>query len=345
MLPLILYFSFALGISFLCSLLEAVILSITPAYVSALQKDRPRAAHLLNELKSNIDRPLSAILTLNTVAHTVGAAGVGAEVLNLWSSKYVAIASAVLTLLILIFSEIIPKTLGAVYAKRIAPASAYIIRSLIFILYPFVLALEAISNLLAKGGTRAKISREEMIATARIGQSQGTLQIREFRVIQNMLHLKNIRVKDILTPRSVLLAFRKDRSLAEVVRRHSPIRFSRIPVYDKNPDDIIGFVHRYKVLQAFSQGHGLDKLESLASPIHAIPDTKSVSSTLDEFISRREQIFLVVDEYGGTAGIITLEDAIETLLGVEIVDEFDTVEDMRKFALAQWETRKKKRKP
>lgn len=344
MIGLLLYFALALLVSFACSLLEAVILSVSPAYISTLQKERPKSYQLLKSLKDNIDRPLSAILTLNTVAHTIGAAGVGAQVHKLWGNKYVAIASAILTLLILVFSEIIPKTLGVVYWKPLAPVSAYVIRSLIYALWPLVVALEAISNMLSRKGGRAKISREEMMATAQLGKDQGTLMSQENRIIQNILCLKNIRAKDVLTPRSVLLAFRSDHTIGEVVRQNSPIRFSRIPVYGKNLDDITGFVHRYKVLQAFSQGNSSEKLESLASDIYAIPDTKSVASILEEFIKRREQIFLVVDEYGGTAGIITLEDAIETLLGVEIVDEFDTVEDMRKYALRQWEKRKKERK-
>ncbi len=344
MTALLLYFSLALGVSFVCSLLEAVMLSVTHAYIATLGEKHARSGEILKKLKDRIDRPLAAILTLNTVAHTVGAAGVGAQVLKIWGNRYVALASGILTFLILLFSEIIPKTLGAVYWKKLAPYICYCIWFLIYLIYPLVIMFEAFSRLLSPKGRRIRFSREEMIAVAQIGQTEGTLQSQESRVIQNMLRLQNIRAKDVLTPRSVMLAFGKDKTVAEIVNKHNPIRFSRIPIYGKNLDDITGFVHRYKVLQAFSQNQRHTKMKTIASDIHAIPDTKSVAATLDEFIRRQEQIFLVVDEYGGTVGIITLEDAVETLLGVEIVDEFDSVEDMRKWALQQWERRKAQHK-
>ena len=344
MTALLLYFSLALGVSFICSLLEAVMLSVTHAYIATLGKTHTRSGEILKKLKDRIDRPLAAILTLNTVAHTVGAAGVGAQALKIWGNRYVAPVSAILTFLILLFSEIIPKTLGAVYWKKLAPYICYCIWFLIYLIYPLVIMFEAFSRWLSPKGRRIRFSREEMIAVAQIGQTEGTLQSQESRVIQNMLRLRNIRAKDVLTPRSVMLAFGKDKTVAEIVNKHNPIRFSRIPIYGKNLDDISGFVHRYKVLQAFSQNQRHTKMKTIASAIHAIPDTKSVAASLDEFIRRQEQIFLVVDEYGGTAGIITLEDAVETLLGVEIVDEFDSVEDMRKWALQQWERRKAQHK-
>jgi CBS domain containing-hemolysin-like protein len=343
MTRLVVYFLLALGTSFSCSLLEAVMLSVPLAYVNALEKGNSLAGRLLKRLKSNIDRPLSAILTLNTVANTIGAAGVGAQALKLWGDKYVALVSAILTLLILVLSEVIPKTLGAFYCKSLAPAASYAIYGLIYILYPVVVVLEAILNMFSREGVRGHISREEMMATAELGLDHGTLLSQENRVIQNLLCLKNIRAKDILTPRSVLLAFQQNRTIADVVRTNTPVPFSRIPVYGKDMDDITGFVLRYKILQGFSQGHGADELRTLVVNIHAIPDTKSVAETLDEFIKRREHIFLVVDEYGGTAGIITMEDTIESLLGVEIVDEFDTIEDMRKYAITKYQRQKKDR--
>ena len=321
-------------------------MSISPAYITTLEKKRPKTGKLLKKLKDKIDRPLSAILTLNTVAHTVGAAGVGAEVLKLYPhyNQALAVSSAVLTLLILVFSEIIPKTLGAVYWKHLAPSTVYCIKALIIIIYPIVIALEALSRFLSPKRRRIKFSREEMMAVAHLGHEEGTLKPQEKRIIQNILCLQNIRAKEVLTPRSVLLAFQKNNTVAQVVEKHSTIRFSRIPVYGKDLDDITGFVLRYEILHAFSEGKTDTTIEKLTHPIHAIPDTNKVAGILDEFIKRREHIFLVVDEYGGTAGIITLEDAIETLLGVEIVDEFDNVEDMRQYALRQWELRKKTHK-
>lgn len=334
----------ALGVSFLCSLLESVILSVTPAYIANLQKEHPSSGGVLKRLKDRIDRPLAAILTLNTVANTVGAAGVGAQALRLWGSGYVAVASGLLTLSILICSEIIPKTLGTVHWRRLAPGSGYVILALIRLLLPLVLLLEFISGLISPRRRHAGLSRDEMMAAVQIGQTDGILHIQESLIMQNMLRLRNIRVKDILTPRRVMLAFQKDKTIAEVLEKHNPVRFSRIPVYGRDYDDIIGLVHHYKLMQLLADGKGRLTLAETTSSIHAIPDTKSVAAAMDEFIKRREHIFLVVDEYGGTAGIITLEDAIETLLGVEIVDEFDTVEDMRKWALQQWEKRKRQNK-
>lgn len=332
MLALILYFALAMVVSFLCSLLEAVLLSLTPGYIESQVNEGHKAGVILKHLKNNLDRPLAAILTLNTVAHTVGAAGVGASVNTLWGDQWLAIASGVLTLCILIFSEIIPKTLGAAYYKSLAAATAYVIISMVFILKPIVVVLEFIAGFITPTAAKGTISREEVHAIADLGHSDGTLHFQETRVIQNLLALKNIRVKDVLTPRSVVLAFKNDETISQVVANHSPIRFSRIPIYGKDLDDVTGIVNRYKIVQALSNGQGNEKLEVIAKPIHVVPDTKTVASALDDFVERREQLFLVVDEYGGTEGIISLEDVIETLLGVEIVDEYDAVQDMRKLA-------------
>jgi len=338
---LILYFALALVISFLCSLLEAVLLSISHAYIGTLKEQHPGVGRILKGLKEHINRPLAAILTLNTVANTVGAAGVGAKAFHIWGNKYVALVSGILTFSILVFSEIIPKTLGAVHWRILAAPAAYAIWALIHMLYPLVRLFEFISRLLAGKHRRVRLSREEMVSAVQIGHKDGTLHAEESRIINNILHLRNIRVKDILTPRSVMLAFRQDQSVTETLEKNSPIPFGRIPIYGKDLDDITGIVHRYKIVQAQSQGQGQLALKAIASDIYAIPETKCVADTLDEFIKRRKHIFLVVDEHGGTAGIITLEDAIETLLGVEIVDEFDTVEDMRQWALQQWQKRKR----
>lgn len=338
---LVLYFALALGISFLCSLLEAVLLSISHAYIGTLKEQHPGVGRILKKLKEHINRPLAAILTLNTVANTVGAAGVGAQAFHIWGNKYVALVSGILTFSILVFSEIIPKTLGAVHWRVLAAPSAYLIWGLIYLLYPLVRLLELISRILSGKHRRVRLSREEMVSAVQIGHKDGSLGPDESRIIHNILHLRNIRVKDILTPRSVMFAIGQDQSVAETLKKHSPIPFSRVPIYRKNLDDITGLVHRYKIVQTQSQGQEKLPLKAIASDIYAIPETKCVADTLDEFIKRREHMFLVVDEHGGTAGIITLEDAIETLLGVEIVDEFDTVEDMRQWALQQWQKRKR----
>jgi CBS domain containing-hemolysin-like protein len=343
MTVLCLYFALALGTSFLCSLLEAITLSLTHAYIAALESKRPHKASLLRQIKEHIDRSLSAILTLNTVANTVGAVGVGAQVVKLWGDVYLALASGILTLTILVFSEIIPKTLGAVYWRKLAPSMAYFILGMTWLLKYPVMLLEVIPRLIVPKNKRVRFSRDEMIASVRIGSKEGILRERESHVIHNILHLRTIRIKDVLTPRSVMMAFAENESIAQAAETHNPIRFSRIPVYGKDLDDIVGIVHRYRVLQALSDGQGQQTLQSLIQPIHAVPETQNLAQALDAFIKRKEHIFLVVDEYGGTAGIVTLEDAIETLLGVEIVDELDKVEDMRKWAVQLGQQRRSKR--
>ena len=343
MIPLFLFLLLALGISFLCSLLESVILSVSHAYVALLIKEGHKSGYLLNTMKQNIDHPLAAILTMNTVANTVGAAGVGAQTFHLFGSRWMAVASATLTVLILVFSEIIPKTIGAAHWKKIAPSAAYMLRGLILILYPAVRVLEGISGLVSREGAISHITREEMIVLAEIGEDQGILLHKEARIMQNLLLLNTIHAGDILTPRSVLLAFQGDMTVAEIVDEHSPIGFTRIPVYGENRDDVKGVVYRLELMEAYYKGRKDEKLDSLVKPLHAVPESKSIADLLDEFINRREHMFLVVDEYGGTAGIVTLEDAIETLLGVEIMDELDSVEDMQKLALETWRRRNKGR--
>ena len=344
MILLLFYLFFALSISFLCSLLESVLLSVTHAYTALLIKKGKKSGQILKEMKKSINHPLAAILTLNTVANVVGAAGVGAQSYHLFGSKWVAVTSGTLTILILVCSEIIPKTLGTVYWKRIAPAAAYILKGLIITTFPIVVILEAISRFIARKGHQPKITREEIMVLAEIGESEGILLEKEARIMKNLFLLNEIPTEDILTPRSVILAFQKDQTVREVIDEHVAIPFSRIPVFGEGLDDIIGIIHRRELLEAYYHGGENEKLEKMVSPIFAVPESKPIDELLDEFISRREHIFLVIDEYGGTEGIVTLEDAIETLLGVEIVDEFDSDDDMRAFAREKWKLRRKKQK-
>ncbi|MBW2090905.1 MAG: HlyC/CorC family transporter [Deltaproteobacteria bacterium] len=338
---LLFFFFMVLFVSFICSLSEAVLLSLTHSHVALMEKEGLRSGRILVGLKERIDRPLAAILTLNTMAHTLGSAGVGAQALQLYGSKWVAVASGVLTFSILILSEIVPKTLGAVYWKRLSPSAAYMIHFLIIISFPFVVIIEIISKLIATPSGESKITREEMIVAAEIGEDEGELIQQEQNIIKNLLRLNKIHAKDILTPRSVLFAQQKDLTVGEVIKDNTPLRFSRIPVFGEDLDDIVGMVYRFELLDLFSKNQTAKKLETVARPIHIVPDSKSVAEILDEFIKRREHLFLVVDEYGGTAGIVTLEDAIETLLGVEIVDESDSIEDMQEYARRKWARRKK----
>jgi CBS domain containing-hemolysin-like protein len=337
---LLFYLIFALGISFICSLLESILLSVSYAYIALLIKNGHRSGKILKQMKRNINHPLAAILTLNTVANVVGAAGVGTQSYLLFGKEWVAFVSGGLTLLILVISEIIPKTLGTVYWKTIAPQSAYVMKFLIIITYPVVIILEFISSAIARKKPQETITRDEIKVLAEIGGKEGILIEKESRIIKNLLLLSEMRAEDILTPRAVTLAFQKDQTVMDVLSDNPEIPFSRIPVYDSDFDEIVGFVHQKELLEEYYTGNKSKPLEKLINPIFAVPESKSIADLLDEFISRREHIFHVVDEYGGTAGIVTLEDAIETLLGVEIVDEFDSVEDMRIHALEKWKQRK-----
>ena len=336
------YFFVVLGVSFLCSLLESFILSVTHAHISIVSKDRPALGKKLSYFKENINRPLSAILSLNTIANTVGAASIGAITLIEFGSSWVAIMSGVLTLSILIFSEIIPKTIGALYWKRILIPATFAVQVLITMTYPLVVLLELLSKWLAKEGNGDKVSREEVIAMAELGEDEGTIEESESTVIENVLMLDDIPVEEVLTPRSVIFALDKTSSVKEVLDKYNDIEFSRIPVYEEELDNIIGIVRRHVLLKSKAEDQFDVTMGELAKPIHTVEENDSVGDVLDEFVKRREHLFMVKDQFGQVAGLITLEDAIETLLGIEIVDETDSVVDMRKLALDNWRKKRSK---
>jgi CBS domain containing-hemolysin-like protein len=337
MTALITYFVTALVVSFLCSLLESVLLSISITHVSVLEKNGSHSGKIMAELKENINRPLAAILTINTVANTVGAAGVGAQTMVLYGNEWVAVASGILTLSILIFSEIIPKTIGAVYNKSLSSFTAYTVRSLMVIAYPFVVLSESMAGLIHSGenGGESKASREELLAMAEISEDEGSIDEQEGDIIENLMKLDEIAIEEVMTPRAVVFALNQNRTVGEVVEKHSPIAFSRIPVFDEDLDNVIGLVNRYTLVNEQAEDRFDIKMSELMKPIHIVKERESVSDVLDQFVKRRQQIFMVTDDFGTTTGLISLEDAIETLLGVEIVDEHDNVVDMRKLATAK----------
>ena len=336
---LIFFFLLAVVISFICSLLEACFLSISSVYIQSQLKKGRRFALILRQFKQNMNRPLSAILTLNTLANTVGAAGVGAQVHFLFGSSYVALFSGILTFVILIFAEIIPKNLGAVHWRAIAPVCAYVIKYLIYITYPAVWISEKINKLLSKK-PRTSVTKEEIIAAAEIGAEAGVIGQKESHIIINSLTMDSLKVSEIMTPRSVIFALDQNMTIGEVIKQHKNISYSRIPIFKNNLETIEGMIHRYKIFEAQSLGLSNMKLSEYRAPLHVIPEHISVAATMDQFIKRKEHIFLVVDEYGMTTGLVTLEDAVETILGVEIVDELDSVEDLRKLAIDKWKERK-----
>ncbi|MAD51268.1 MAG: hemolysin family protein [Candidatus Marinimicrobia bacterium] len=335
MSALFLYFFLALGVSFLCSLLESVLLSMSPSFINVLIKKHPTSGKLLDMLNENINRPLAAILSLNTIANTVGAAGVGAVTYDILGSKWVAIMSGILTLSILIFSEIIPKTIGAHYWKRLAVSSGYMIRVLMIIMYPFVVLLEVLSNWLKPEEKQDIVTKEDVIAMAEIGEDEGTIEEDESTIIENLLRLDNITAEEVLTPRSVVYALQKDLTVRQALDEYENFIFSRIPIYNNDLDEITGLVRRDNLLNSKAEDKFDITMEALSNPVHVVHEKDSVGTILDEFVRRREHLFIVKDEFGQFVGIITLEDAIETLLGVEIVDETDSVVDMRKLAVSK----------
>jgi CBS domain containing-hemolysin-like protein len=343
MAELLIYFFLSLALVFFCSFLESVILSVSNSYAALLVKKGRKSGRILRNMKRRINHPLAAILTFNTIGEIVGAAAVGAQTYRVFGNKWVALSSALMTVCILFFGELIPKTIGASNWKKAAPAAAYLITFLIYLTYPIVITFEAISSFISKKSSQLPISREEIIVLAENAVSEGVLLKKEARIIENLLLLSKIRTEDILTPRSVIIALQKDMTVAEAMSLKPPIKFTRIPVYNKGLDDVIGLVLHDKIIEFFCSQKSDTHVEELMGPIYAVPESKPIADLLDEFINRREHLFEVVDEYGGTAGIVTLEDVLETLLGVEIVDEFDSVEDMQAYAIEKWKQKRLER--
>lgn len=330
---LVAYFLLAIGVSFLCSLLEAVILSVTHSQIGMLVKTNPKQGKMLQKLKDDINRPLAAILTLNTISHTLGAAGMGAQVLYLYGSGAVAIASAVLTFCILVFSEILPKTIGAYFCRSLAMPSAYLIRFLMVIAFPFVWLSNTLSNFITS--SEDKVSREEITAMAEMGEDEGSIDEQESDIIENLFRLKEIQIEDILTPRSVIYAFEDTQTVGEIMDSTEDIIFSRIPVFNDNIDNVIGMVYKDNLLETMADDYFEKTMSQLVEPVEKVYEKESVEMVLNKFIKNRSHMFIVKDEFGGTTGIVTLEDCIETLLGVEIMDESDKVADMRELAKDQ----------
>jgi CBS domain containing-hemolysin-like protein len=283
--------------------------------------------------------PLAAILTFNTIANTVGSMLVGREVQHIWGDARIAVASASLTFVVLIFAEILPKTIGAIFAKKLAPTIAYVVTVMVYITLPIVYISRFFNSLFAQQAFRA-MSREEVIATAEIGADEGVIRQKESKIIKNLLMLDKIKVSEIMTPRSVVNSFDATATVGTIMDKFKPVRFSRIPLFEGNVDNVKGLLHRYKLMEAVSHDMYNMPLKDIMTSIHTVSEDMHVSQALDEFIKRREHLFLVVNEYGTMSGIVTLEDAIETLLGVEIVDEYDSVTDMRQYALEQWRLKK-----
>lgn len=342
MFVLITYLLLALIVSFLCSIMEAVLLSTPQSYLIVKNEEGTKWAAGLLGYKSNVDRPLSAILTLNTIAHTIGAAGVGAQAIVVFGEAYFGVVSAVLTILILVLTEIIPKTIGARMNKRLARFAYYGIRVMIFITYPLVILSVYITKLFSANHNEQTVSREEIAALTSIGALEGLFSDKENKIIQNMLRLKNLRVSTIMTPRVVLVSANEDLPLAEFMKQRDYLKFSRIPVYSNNEDNITGYILRQAAFEKVADGQSNLKIRDIKREIVIVPYTVSLFWLWEILLEKKEHIALIVDEYGGVDGVVTMEDIIETLLGLEIVDEKDTITDMQKYAKERWKSRQAK---
>lgn len=342
---LIFLFVLVIGMSFLCSILESILLSTNASYVAVLEENDPRAGKSLRGLKENIDQSIASILILNTFANTLGATAIGVQAQKIFGSEssFVLVVSIVLTFLILFVAEIIPKTIGAVFWKELAPVAARVITFFVIITKPIIIITQFVTRKIQNNnGDNDIISREELIHSTLISEEDGVIDDLESDVIENILSTNDKRVRDILTPRSVMYVIEKGTRIKHLLDDKRTFKFSRVPIFEDNVDNIVGVVLTKKIFKQAVKDKS-NQIEKIMHPIYSINENIPVSKALSLFIKRKEHIFLVVDNYGQTEGIVTLEDCIETFLGFEIMDESDTTEDMRQLALNKMKTKRKER--
>ncbi len=336
---LLLFAALALGTSFLCSILESVFLSVTPSFIAAKQAEGDPCGDRLRRLKDDIDRSLATILSVNTIANTVGAVGVGAQAQYLWDDAYVAVASGLLTLAILYMAEIIPKTLGATHWRALAPWMSRILPLLRLTVFPLVVVAQWLMELFSPEEAPPQLSREEMSAMTELGYEEGIVERGESHLLQNILRFGDLQVEDIMTPRTVVQAAEESMTVREFFDDHPDPVFSRIPVYRDRMDNMTGYVLKADLLLEMAQDRFSTQLEELRREVVFVPEHQSVRELFEVLVTSQQHIAVVVDEYGGVAGVVTMEDVVETLLGLEIVDESDVEQDMRKVARDQWRKR------
>ena len=338
---LVLFFVVSIAMSFVCSLWEAVLLSITPSFTEQQVQAGGATGRTLREFKENIDRPLSAILTLNTVAHTVGAIGVGVQATRIWGVSIVStlLVPVVMTLAILLLSEILPKTIGATHWKRLAGFTVRSLSIVMTVLAPLVWLSHGFTRSLKREGEGSVLDRADFSAMAEIGSREGVFDAGESTVLRNLLSFADVRAEHVMTPRTVVLAAAENLTVREFYSAYPALRFSRVPVYRGSLDNVTGYVLKDEVLEALVEGRDEARLKSLRRRITAVEEDFPVPRLFEHFSAEREHIALVVDGFGGTAGIVSLEDVIETLIGTEIVDERDGSEDMQALARRRWQRR------
>ncbi|MFI3241986.1 MAG: CNNM domain-containing protein [Alphaproteobacteria bacterium] len=338
---LIFFFVLSISVSFLCSLLEAGILSISPSYIAGLEDKNPTLYKRISAYKEHIDRPLAAILTLNTIAHTVGATGVGAQVVELWGNKYMGIASAIMTLAILVLSEIFPKVIGAKYYKKLLPFMCACLRVMVFVLKPFLIMSEFLTSWMKDSGDDASTA-DEIKALAKIAMEEKALNENDFRIINNVLSLKDIKVKDVMTPRTVVQSVKPTMKIKDFDAMLPNQPFSRFPIVDEDKEEFFGYIHKSSSYQA----KDTQTVKSFAQKMVSLYSDAKLDKIFQIMLEGRNPLALVMDQHGNWVGIISLEDILETVLGKEIIDETDTVSDMQLYAKLKWKrksnTKKKK---
>ena len=359
---LLFYAAISIFFSFLCSILEAVLLSITATFITIKKQENKAYAFTLEKLKKDVDKPLIAILTLNTVAHTVGAILVGVQAKIAYAELYgnqshlifgvtftedlmVGVVSTIMTILILVASEIVPKTIGATYWKQLANFTSKALRVMVFIMKwcGFLWILQLFTKLIgSKGEHRSVLSREDFTAMTNIAAAEGVFEESESTVIQNLLTFDKIEAKDIMTPRTVMKIASEETTIHDFFEANRPLRFSRIPIFKDRDDNITGFILKDEMLESIINNEGEQPLTAIKREILVTSRNKPIPELLKEFVDKNEHIALVVDEYGSVSGIVTQEDAIETLLGLEIMDESDNVANLQNLARKSWEQRAKR---
>ena len=332
MTELVLAVALAVGFSAMCSLFEAVLYSVPVAHVEAMAESGHKTGRILRSLRERVDRPISAILSLNTIANTAGAAWAGAAFVVVFDDERLWLFSAAFTLAILLFSEVIPKTAGVVYCRGLAGHVARPLLAMVWIFRPLIWLTGQVTRLIARDQGSPGVSEEELLVMARLGHKEGSIVADEAAVIENILGLKERTVRDIMTPRTVVFSLAVSSTLGQLRDSAQSLNHTRVPVYDSDADDVVGTVHRQDLLAAMAEGQWDRALEELMRPVDFVADTLTADRLLRRLLESRRHLVMVIDEFGSLAGLVTLEDVLEEILGTEIVDEFDPAVDMRELA-------------
>ena len=332
MTELILAVLAAVLISAMCSLFEAVLYSVPVGHIESMVESKRSAGKILQGLRENVDRPIAAILSLNTIANTAGAAVAGAAAAKVFGEIWLGYFSAAFTLAILLFSEVVPKTAGVVYSRSMVTVIARPLQLLVWLFQPFIWLCGSVTYLISREGQSPSVSEDEILGLARIGRQTGTIETDQAVAIENILSLEKKAVRDIMTPRTVAVMIGAETTVDELRQQKTVLNYSRIPIFDKDGEDVVGMINRHDVLTAMADGRGSLRLDEMMRPVDFVVESFSLNRLLRKFLSRGQHLLMVLDEFGGLAGLVTLEDVLEEILGQEIVDEFDQVADLRELA-------------